>query len=492
MSSRLLRLLPLCLVLGVVTAFSTPSALAGNATLGIPAAQPEPDPDATIDDWRAWCRFEADRRRGKVESLSTEVAASLSLSTAHRDGLNTMLTATRDGLEALDAALATETDLDALKRTCVELETQHLVFSLRTPQVQNVIGADAVVTRSRTVESDSNALAPQIGAAELIGNPNVARMRELNATDLVLAPGARARVAGVSNALLALTPADWLAQRDILVPYQEKNRQSRAELETAKANIEEIKRLLLWTPPDTTPPVIVPTVAGPLGLNEWYVGDATVTWSVTDGESAVTGQTGCDPTSVTDDTASRVVTCSATSEGGTETVSVALGRDGEAPTVAYVAHPDSYTVDEDVAITCSATDALSGLDGGCAGVSGPAYTFGIGTTTTSTTVSDRAGNTATASTSFAVTVTPTSLCNLTKKLVQGAARYPTLSRRARKTVDALAAAACGHANGCVARLSPGRKQRLVALYKTSLTALQKPGWLTSGQVTLLGDLADRL
>ena len=149
MSRRPLRLVPLCLVFIAVAAFSAPLALAGNATLGIPAAQPEPGPEATIDDWRAWCRFEADRRRGKVESLFGEVSASLSLSTAHRTGLNAMLTSTRDGLEALDASLATETDLGALKSTCVRLETEHLVFSLRTPQVQNVIGADTVVAIGR-------------------------------------------------------------------------------------------------------------------------------------------------------------------------------------------------------------------------------------------------------------------------------------------------------------------------------------------------------
>ena len=37
---------------------------------------------------------------------------------------------------------------------------------------------------------------------------------------------------------------------------------------------------------DTTPPVINPTVSGTLGNNGWYTSNATVTWTVTDAESA--------------------------------------------------------------------------------------------------------------------------------------------------------------------------------------------------------------
>ena len=577
MPRRPLKLVLLFLLVASFAAFGGSQALAGNATLGIPSAQPEPAADASIDEWRAWCRFEADRRRGKVDSLFGEVSASLSLSTAHRTALNDMLTATRSGLEALDASLAVEPDLVKLEQTCQHLETDHLVFSLRTPQVQNVIGADTVVTRSRTVEADSNALTPQIDAAELIGNPNVARMRELNAADLVLAPGARTRVAGVSNALIAITPAIWLAQRDILTPYQEKNRLARADLDTAKANIEEIKRLLLWTPPvvtppdptppvvtppdpappvvtppdpappvvtppdpvppvvtppvvtppdpappvvtppvvtppdpappvvpppapappvveppDTTPPVVVATVTGPLGLNGWYTGNVKVAWSVSDAESTITSTVGCDAIAVTADTAGQVVTCSATSKGGTRTVSLTVRRDATAPTVSYNSHPGSYTVDQDVTIGCKAADAMSGLANACRGIDAPAYEFAIGSTNRTTTVTDKAGNSATVSTGFSVAVTPASLCNLTKRLVQGTARYQALPANLRKAVDALASTACSHANGCTAKLSVSQKKALVALYKTALVALQKPGWLTASQTNLLSNLADKL
>jgi hypothetical protein len=82
---------------------------------------------------------------------------------------------------------------------------------------------------------------------------------------------------------------------------------------------------------DSTPPVITPTVVGTLGNNDWYTSNVSVTWSVTDAESAITSTTGCGPSSVTLDTAGDTFTCSATSTGGTASQSVTIKRDAHAP-----------------------------------------------------------------------------------------------------------------------------------------------------------------
>lgn len=150
---------------------------------------------------------------------------------------------------ALDAAMIAEMDRASLDKLCQELESKHLVFSLRTPQVHNVEGADTVVILSRSLKVVSDDLDALIDAAEGIGNPNVARMRELNGDVVTLTANAGARVDGVSDALLRLVPADWLANRQVLVPFQEKNRLSRADLGKAREHIAEIRRLLDWTPP---------------------------------------------------------------------------------------------------------------------------------------------------------------------------------------------------------------------------------------------------
>ena len=50
----------------------------------------------------------------------------------------------------------------------------------------------------------------------------------------------------------------------------------------------------LWRPSsaDITPPTITPTVAGTLGTNGWYVSNTSVTWAVSDAESARVGPVG--------------------------------------------------------------------------------------------------------------------------------------------------------------------------------------------------------
>jgi hypothetical protein len=146
---------------------------------------------------------------------------------------------------------------------------------------------------------------------------------------------------------------------------------------------------------DTTPPTITPTLAGPLGRDGWYIGDVSVSWALSDRESAVTGSTGCTTTAVETDTAGRAVTCTATSAGGQATRTVTVTRDATPPTIAALLAPpepdganDWYVTTPTVSFTCA--DALSGIDSdGC-----PApHTLGEGSDQAHTAaVADVAGN----------------------------------------------------------------------------------------------------
>ncbi len=114
---------------------------------------------------------------------------------------------------------------------------------------------------------------------------------------------------------------------------------------------------------DTTPPVITPTVTGTLGNNGWFTSDVEVSWSVTDDESSVSNQTGCDLQTVTADTNGVTFTCEATSAGGAGSQSVTVKRDATAPTIAF----DSRTApnangwnNTDVSVNWICADALSG------------------------------------------------------------------------------------------------------------------------------------
>jgi hypothetical protein len=158
--------------------------------------------------------------------------------------------------------------------------------------------------------------------------------------------------------------------------------------------------LTVAAPADTTPPVISYTVNGlypevPDGLNGWYVSDVFVDWTVTDPESSFS-TTGCVDTTINTDTAGTMLSCSATSDGGSAgPVTVTIMRDATAPTISGSASPAPNgngwnNTDVDVTFTCD--DNLSGV-ASC----GPDETLtgdGAGQEVTGT-AEDNAGNTAT-------------------------------------------------------------------------------------------------
>lgn len=89
--------------------------------------------------------------------------------------------------------------------------------------------------------------------------------------------------------------------------------------------------LVVDAPADTTPPVITPTITGTL-IGDWFGSDVTVVWTVTDLESPANAS-GCATQTITTDTGGTVISCSATSTGGSATESVTIKRDTTPPTV---------------------------------------------------------------------------------------------------------------------------------------------------------------
>jgi len=157
------------------------------------------------------------------------------------------------------------------------------------------------------------------------------------------------------------------------------------------------------TPTDNTGPVITPNIAGTKGDNDWYTSDVTVTWTVTDPESTITSKTGCDETTITQDTTGDTLTCKATSAGGNSEQSVTIKRDATAPTVSLVGGPEDgssyfygFVPSES---TCEASDATSGLAGVCS-VNG--YSLAVGEHTITASAKDNAGNTASDTNTYTV------------------------------------------------------------------------------------------
>jgi hypothetical protein len=162
-------------------------------------------------------------------------------------------------------------------------------------------------------------------------------------------------------------------------------------------------------PADTTPPVIGYTLnpASPDGSNGWYKSDVVVDWTVTDDESAISSQTGCDDFTISSDQLAQDYTCEATSAGGTDAVTTdMIKRDATKPTnvqftnAGGITDGASYDFGSVPAAPsgCSAQDATSGLDSCVLSGGGT----GVGSQTLTARATDNAGNVETKTLSYTV------------------------------------------------------------------------------------------
>lgn len=140
---------------------------------------------------------------------------------------------------------------------------------------------------------------------------------------------------------------------------------------------------------DRSAPSILPLLDGPLGDNDWYRGPVSVAWQVSDAESAIEQQQGCEPQLLSADDPGTTLTCSASSQGGQSSVSVTIKIDASAPTLTAELQPNPLPLGADGQIEVSASDALSGL---ASTYCDALRSDQVGAHSTTCVASDRAGN----------------------------------------------------------------------------------------------------
>ncbi len=125
-------------------------------------------------------------------------------------------------------------------------------------------------------------------------------------------------------------------------------------------------------PNDTTPPVVTYSVNGIVGTNGWYRGSSsgnfiTVNWTVSDPDGPILSTTGCEPGDpIAGPNKGTTRTCSATSDGGTTTITTKnLKVDADPPTgvAASFARAADFNgwFNHPVAVTWQGSDATSGI-----------------------------------------------------------------------------------------------------------------------------------
>jgi hypothetical protein len=230
---------------------------------------------------------------------------------------------------------------------------------------------------------------------------------------------------------------------------------------------------------DTTPPTISAATDRAPNAAGWYRAPVTVTFTCSD---ALSGVASCSSPVTLGEGADQSASGTATDAAGNSASASVSGIDVDLtdPVVAFAGNAGTYSVDQSVDITCSASDALSGVAATtCHDVTGPAWSFAVGANTVTASATDKAGNAGSATASFAVTVDFDSLCTLVGQLSKNA----------------------GVANGLCAKLSAAKASAARGQSKTKNNQLdafdnqvdaQAGKAFTASQATLLKSLAAKL
>jgi len=148
---------------------------------------------------------------------------------------------------------------------------------------------------------------------------------------------------------------------------------------------------------DATPPVITPVVTGKEGANGFYTGPVKVEWKLADDDSRLLSQKGCEPVTVTEDTAGKALTCTAASRGGSAARSVTVKLDSVAPELSVPAAVAVQAATAGGAAVSYKTSATDNVDPeptvSCSPASGSV--LAVGTTSVSCTATDAAGHSTT-------------------------------------------------------------------------------------------------
>jgi hypothetical protein len=108
----------------------------------------------------------------------------------------------------------------------------------------------------------------------------------------------------------------------------------------------------------------------------------------------------------------------------------AVKIDKTAPAISFTGNLNAYTIDQNINISCSVVDVLSGLHStNCHNIVGPASGFAIGNNSYTFTATDNVGNVSTSTISFTISVNPESLGNLTQQYFTDASVAASLTSK---------------------------------------------------------------
>jgi hypothetical protein len=151
----------------------------------------------------------------------------------HRTALTAIIDGTTTKLQTLRGEVAADTEVAALRGHCRSVFADSRVFALVLPRTRLVVASDLSAALAGKLDDVAGKLAGALAAAEAAGRDVTQAKADLEAMKAKTASG-RTSAASVPGAVLGLTPADWNANHDVLVPARQSLQSARGDLRAAR------------------------------------------------------------------------------------------------------------------------------------------------------------------------------------------------------------------------------------------------------------------
>jgi hypothetical protein len=217
-----------------------------------PTASTGPTASTTlIEALRTRCLAAIDVRLPALAAAKADVNGNQHLTADHRSALVTDIDETTARLQALQGEIKADTDLAALRDHCRSIFEDSRVFALVLPRTRLVVGADTAGAAGAKLSDIAGKLADAIDKAQAAGRDVTQAKADLDAMKAQIASGVAA-AGSVPGSVLGLTPADWNANHDVLMPARQQLRVARTDLRVARDLAVKIRNELR-TPAASSP-----------------------------------------------------------------------------------------------------------------------------------------------------------------------------------------------------------------------------------------------
>lgn len=186
-----------------------------------------------LDAARTKCLSAIDRRISRLDELTSKVGDDEHLTDAHRSTLSGIVSHALDGMNTLRPQVQGATDAASLRTSCTAVVDDYRVFALVAPQVHLTRVADAAAFGINKLAGVDTKIDDAISAAAAAGKDVTKATADADAFSAAVAK-VGTDVSGLADSVLALTPADYNANHNVLDAARAQAKTARTDAQAAR------------------------------------------------------------------------------------------------------------------------------------------------------------------------------------------------------------------------------------------------------------------